>query len=94
MFKAPAKVPECWDQMPVETPRLNFQALLAEAQYKSSLRTLPPPPELRFPLKICHKDDKDTQNMVLRTLQAPDKAEVPVADPRNKDPLDLVWDTD
>ena len=63
MFKVPPKVPECQDPMPAGTPRLNFKALLAEAQYKSSWRTLPPSPELRFPppeVRLHHKDDKDT----------------------------------
>ena len=41
------------------------------------------------------KDDKDTRNVVLRVIQTPKVADilVNVADPRNKDPLDLDWDT-
>ena len=62
---------------------------MAEAQYKSGQMTLPPPPELR----LHHKEDKETRNVVLKTLQTPKKTRVPVADPPNKDPLDLDWDT-
>ena len=93
MFKIPLKVLEHQDPTPTWTPGLNFQALLAEAQYKSGWRTLPPPPELR----VHHKEDKDTRNVVLQALQTPKQADVPVADPWNKDPLDLDrdanWDT-
>ena len=35
MFKIPLKVPEHRDPMPKRTQGLNFQALLAEAQFKS-----------------------------------------------------------
>ena len=31
MFKVPPKVPECWDQVPVTQPRLDFTALMAES---------------------------------------------------------------
>ena len=62
MFKVPRKVPECQDQVPVMQSRLNFRALMAEVQFKSSRRVLPPPPELRL---HC-KDDKDTRNMELK----------------------------
>ena len=55
MFNIPLKVPEHQDPTPMRTQGLNFQALLAEAQFKSGRRTLPPPPELRVP-----KEDKDT----------------------------------
>ena len=73
---------------PTRTPGLNFQALLAKAQFKSGQRTLPPPPEMR-----AHQDDKDTCKVVLRALQVTKEVDVSVADPRNKDSLNLVWDT-
>ena len=89
MFKVLHKVPEHWDQVPVTQSSLNFRALMAEAQYKSCRRMLPPPPELR----LHNKDGKDTRNMELLALQMSKETEVPVADPRNKDLLDLHWDT-
>ena len=87
MFKVPCKVPECWDQVPVMQSRLNFRALMAEAQFKSGWRALPPPPELRL---HC-KDDKDTRNMELQAKTSKN-TEVLVANPRNKDLLDLDRD--
>ena len=87
MFKVPPKVPECRDQVPVMQSGLNFRALMAEAQFKSGRRALPPPPELRL---HC-KDDKDTRNMELQAKTSK-RIEVPVSNPRNKDPLDLDRD--
>ena len=87
MFKVPPKVPECWDQVPVMQPRLDFRALMAEAQFKSGRRLLPPPPELR----LHRKDDKDTRNVELQAKMAK-REEVPVSNPRNRDPLDLDRD--
>ena len=89
MFKIHPKVPACRDPMSPKAGRLKIQALMAEAQYKYAQRTQPPPSELRMP-----KDDKDTWNVVLRVIQTPKVADilVNVADPRNKDPLDLDWD--
>ena len=87
MFKVPCKVPECRDQVPIMQSGLNFRALMAEAQFKSDRRVLPPPPELRL---HC-KDDKDTRNMELQAKTSKNP-EVPVANPRNKDPLDLDRD--
>ena len=66
MFKVPPKVPECRDQVPVTQPRLDFRALMAEAQFKSGQRLLPPPLELRL---HC-KDDKDMRNMELQAKTA------------------------
>ena len=60
---------------------------MAEAQFKSGRRLLPPPPELR----LHHKDDKDTRNMELQAKTSK-RIEVPVSNPRNKDPLDLDRD--
>ena len=88
MFKVPPKVPECRDQVPVMQSGLNFRALMAEVQFKSSRRVLPPPLELR----LHHKDDKDTRNVELQAKMSR-RIEVPVSNPRNKDPLDLDWDT-
>ena len=87
MFKVPPKVPECRDQVPVMQSGLNFRALMAEAQFKSGQRALPPPPELRL---HC-KDDKDTRNMELQAKTSK-RIEVPVSNPQNKDPLDLDRD--
>ena len=86
MFKVPCKVPECWDQVPVMQSGLNFRTLMAEAQFKSGWRALPPPPELR----LHRKDDKDTRNVELQAKMSKN-TEVPVANPWNKDPLDLDW---
>ena len=69
-------------------PGLDFRALIAEAQFKSGQRPLPPPPELR----LHRKDDKDTRNMELQAKTSK-RIEVPVSNPQNKDPLDLDWDT-
>ena len=68
-------------------PRLDFRALMAEAQFKSSRRPLPPPLELR----LHRKDDKDTRNVELQAKTSR-RIEVPVSNPWNKDPLDLDWD--
>ena len=87
MFKVPPKVPECWDQMPVTQPRLNFRALMAEAQFKSGQRLLPPPSELR----LHHKDDKDTRNVELQAKTSK-RIEVLVSNPQNRDLLDLDRD--
>ena len=87
MFKVPPKVPECQDQAPVTQPGLNFRALMAEAQFKSSWRLLPPPLELR----LHRKDDKDMRNVELQAKMAK-REEVPVSNPQNRDPLDLDRD--
>ena len=87
IFKVPPKVPEWWDQVPVMQPGLDFRALMAEAQFKSGQRPLPPPPELR----LHHKDNKDTRNMELQAKTSK-RIEVPVSNPQNRDPLDLDWD--
>ena len=87
MFKAPPKVPEHRDQVPVTQPGLDFRALMAEVQFKSGQRALPPPPELRL---HC-KDNKDTRNMELQAKTSK-RIEVPVSNPWNKDPLDLDRD--
>ena len=87
MFKVPPKVLECRDQVPVMQPGLNFRALMAEAQFKSCRRLLPPPPELRL---HC-KDDKDMRNVELQAKTAK-REEVLVSNPRNTDPLDLDRD--
>ena len=86
MFKAPEKVPECQNRVSSMPPFLDFQALMAEAQFKSGRRQLPPP---------CYKDDKDTRNVIVNTMQEPKPkkaADILVADPWNSDPLDLLWD--
>ena len=88
MFKVPPKVPECRDQAPIAQPGIDFRALMAEAQFKSGQRPLPPPPELRL---HC-KDDKDTRNMELQAKTSM-RIEVRVSNPRNTDPLDLDRDT-
>ena len=88
MFKVPDSVPECRDQAPAMPPRLDFWALMAEVQFKSGRRTSPPPPELR----ACLKDDKDTRNVIVKSLQKKKVADIPVANPWNTDPLDLLWD--
>ena len=86
-FKVPPKVLECRDQVPVMQSRLNFRALMAEAQFKSDQRALPPPPELRL---HC-KDDKDTRNVELQAKTSK-RIEVPVSNSWNKNPLDLDRD--
>ena len=51
-----------------------------------SCRQLPPP---------CYKDDKDTRNVIVKAMQQPKPkkaADIPVANPRNSDPLDLLQD--
>ena len=75
--------------MPPKAKSVNVHALMAKAQFKYGRRPLPPPPELR-----ASRDDLDTRNVVLKAIQIPKVADVPVhvADPRNKDPLDLDWD--
>ena len=61
---------------------------MAEAKFKSGHRTLPQPPGLQ-------KQDNDSRNIVLCSMQTPTPKEkdslVEVADPHNKDPLDLDW---
>ena len=87
MFKVPDKVPECQGRASAMPPGLDFQTLMAEAQFKSGHRQLPPPP--------CYKDDKDTRNVIVKSMQQPKPkkaADIPVADPRNSDPLDLLRD--
>ena len=59
MFKVPTEVPAPQDPPPTR-PQLDPQALMAEAQFKSSQRTLPLTLELRR-----QKDDPDTWNVVL-----------------------------
>ena len=86
MFKAPEKVPERQNRPSSMPPFLDFLALMAEAQFKSSCRQLPPP---------RYKDNKDTRNVIVKTMQEPKPkkvADIPVADPRNSDPLDLLQD--
>ena len=56
MFKVPGKVPECQSRASSMPPRLDFWALMAEAQFKSSHRQLPP---------LRYKDDKDTRNVIV-----------------------------
>ena len=87
MFKVPDKVPERQGQASALPPGLDFRALMAEAQFKSGRRQLPPPPR--------YKDDKDTRNAIVKSMQQPKPkkaADIPVADPRNSDPLDLLRD--
>ena len=86
MFKVPEKVLECQGWASSMPPFLDFQALMAEAQFKSSRRQLPP---------LCYKDDKDTRNVIVKAMQQPKPkkaADIPVANPRNSDPLDLLRD--
>ena len=86
MFKVPEKVPECQSRASSVPPFLDFRALMAEAQFKSGCRQLPPP---------HYKDDKDTRNVIVKTMQQskPKKAaDIPRANPRNSDPLDLLRD--
>ena len=90
MFKVQEKVLECQDWASAMSPGLDFQALMAEAQFKSSHRQLLPPlPPPRY------KDDKDTRNIIVKSMQQPEPkkaADIPVANPRNSDPLDLLQD--
>ena len=88
MFKVPDNVLECRDQASAMLPRLDFRALMAEVQFKSGHRTLLPPSELR----ACYKDDKDTRNVIVKSLQKTKVADIPVANPQNTDLLDLLWD--
>ena len=84
MFKVLEKVPECQSWVSSMPPGLDFRALMAEAQFKSSHRQLPPP---------HYKDDKDTRNVIVKSMQQPKPkkaADIPVANPRNSDPLDLL----
>ena len=86
MFKVPEKVPECQSRVSSVPPFLDFQALMAEAQFKCGRRQLPPP---------HNKDDKDTRNVIVKAMQQPKPkkaADIPVANPQNSDPLDLLWD--
>ena len=90
MFKVLEKEPECQGQVSAMLPGLDFQALMAEAQLKSGRRQLPPPP-----LPPHYKDDKDTRNVIVKSMQQPKpkKAEdIPVADPQNSDPLGVLRD--
>ena len=87
MFKVPPKVPEHQDQVPVTQPRLDFRALMAEAQFRSGRRLLPPPPELT----LHHKDNKDTRNVELQAKTSK-RIEVPVSNTQNTDLLDLDQD--
>ena len=59
---------------------------MAEAKFKSSQRTLPPPPGLRRQI-----DDPDVWNVVLQAIQTPKVTDntVEVANPWNRDPLYL-----
>ena len=88
MFKVPDNIPECWDQVSAMPPGLDFWALMAKAQFRSGRRTLPPPLELR----AHYKDDKDTRNVIVKSLQKPKVVDIPVANLRNTDLLDLLWD--
>ena len=63
MFKVPDKVPERQGQASAMPPGLDFPALMAEAQFKSGRRQLPPPPR--------YKDDKDTRNVIVKSMQQP-----------------------
>ena len=90
MFKVPEKVLECQEWVSAMPPGLDFRALMAEAQFKSSRRQLPPPPP-----PPRYKDDKDTRNVIVKSMQQPKpkKAEdIPVADHRNSDPLGVLRD--
>ena len=62
---------------------------MAEAKFKSSQRTLPPPLGLRKQI-----DNPDTWNVVLPAIQTPKVTDTPVevANPRNQDPLYLDRD--
>ena len=87
MFKVPEKVPEHQGQASATPPGLDFWALMAEAQFKSGHRQLPPPPH--------YKDDKDTRNVIVKSMQQPKPkkaADILVANPQNSDPLDLLRD--
>ena len=87
MFKVPEKVPERQGWASAMPPGLDFRALMAEAQFKSGHRQLPPP--------LRYKDDKDTRNVIVKSMQQPKPkkaADIPVANPQNSDPLDLLWD--
>ena len=90
MFKVPERVLECQSRASSMPPFLDFRALMAEAQFKSGHRQLPPP---------HYKDDKDTRNVIVKAMQQPkpkpkakEAADIPVANPRNSDPLDLLRD--
>ena len=63
MFKVPDKVPEHQGRVSAMPPRLDFRALMAEAQFKSGRRQLPPP--------LRYKDDKDTRNVIVKSMQQP-----------------------
>ena len=86
MFRVPEKVPECQSWASSMPPGLHFRALMAEVQFKSGCRQLPPP---------HYKDDKDTRNVIVKSMQQPKPkkaADIPVANPRNSNPLDLLRD--
>ena len=86
MFKVPEKVLERLSRASSVPPFLDFRALMVEAQFKSGRRQLPP---------LCYKDDKDTRNVIVKAMQQPKPkkaADIPVANPWNSDPLDLLQD--
>ena len=64
MFRIPVKVLVCWDTLPPKSESLDPQALMAETQYQSGQRTLPPPPGLKTPLEA-----PDTKNLVLKVIK-------------------------
>ena len=86
MFKVLEKVLECQSQASSVPPFLDFWTLMAEAQFKSGHRQLP---------LLHYKDDKDTRNVIVKAMQQPKPkkaADIPVANPQNSDPLDLLLD--
>ena len=86
MFKVLEKVPECQIRASSMPPGLDLRALMAEAQFKSGHRQLPPP---------RYKDDKDTRNVIVKSMQQPKPkkaADILVANPQNSDLLDLLRD--
>ena len=91
MFKVPPKVtPKVlvpWDLLPPR-PWLDPCTLMAEAKFKSDHRTLPPP------LGLDKSDVSDTQKVILHSIQTPgvEDTQVNVANPQNRDPLDLDRD--
>ena len=64
MFRIPVKVPVHLDTLPPKSGSLDLQALMAETQYQSGQRTLPPPPGLKTPLEA-----PDTKNLVLKAIE-------------------------
>ena len=61
MFQVPAETPVFRVPLPAK-PRLDPQALMAEAKLKSGRQTLPPPPGMR---RHINDHDSDTRNVVL-----------------------------